>query len=393
MRLFLNSPKSAMIMRTACLCLISLLVGCGATGKQIDVRQLEAEQIRTYVHLRFLDKKELKGVDYERLGTVEGTSCLDSTRTGRVASKGDARDQLKVRAARLQADGVVNVLCEHHPASIFSDCQSAWTCVGEAIRVLDHHTLTKTPGPNGRPAAVAVVAANHAPTEKHEIPAGKIEGAVQMAKDSVSVGPLANPAALWIAPVFAAGGLVMGAATTDSLADVQVHRDVVDKAFVATPALQVALRDYAVAYARELYNCPCKPVPATAHLLRPHTGQPEAQDNAADELILELAVDEIGLQREYHGGPARLSISGHVRIARAGDGLELDYSQYRQVSVARELPTWANHNAAFFKRVLDSELHRLAKTMVDGSFRLSDLGGFGNTCRRPGCIWPTRTSP
>jgi uncharacterized protein YbjQ (UPF0145 family) len=48
----------------------------------------------------------------------------------------DATDQLRVKAARLDANGVLNVMCEAPSGpSLITNCWSSLTCHGAAIKV------------------------------------------------------------------------------------------------------------------------------------------------------------------------------------------------------------------------------------------------------------------
>lgn len=114
--------------------LLWLLTGCATAF--VEVIELDDEQIKT------LDKTmpvfltaELKGIDFDFLGSVKATSCFNNFILDDPSSKKDAMNQVKYKASIMGADAVINPMCQKEGTSLSKNCWTSITCEAAAIRI------------------------------------------------------------------------------------------------------------------------------------------------------------------------------------------------------------------------------------------------------------------
>jgi uncharacterized protein YbjQ (UPF0145 family) len=108
--------------------------GCASNP---DVRSLSSEQ-----RARFTSMDVVRGPiirPHTIVGSVEGLSCVRSTFRAAfdnryVVTEGEAIEGVKLRAALLDADAVVNVVCKTSGVDWANNCWSSIVCVGNAVR-------------------------------------------------------------------------------------------------------------------------------------------------------------------------------------------------------------------------------------------------------------------
>jgi uncharacterized protein YbjQ (UPF0145 family) len=72
---------------------------------------------------------------YEVIGTVKGLSCHQNARRDQVLTQEEAFQGLKINAAKLKADAVINTFCQRNSGTDWSNnCWASFVCVGDAIR-------------------------------------------------------------------------------------------------------------------------------------------------------------------------------------------------------------------------------------------------------------------
>lgn len=110
------------------------LGGCATAF--VEVIELDDEQIKT------LDKTmpvflttELKGIDFDFLGSVKATSCFNNFILDDPSSKKDAMHQVKYKASIMGADAVINPMCQKEGTSLSKNCWTSITCEAAAIRI------------------------------------------------------------------------------------------------------------------------------------------------------------------------------------------------------------------------------------------------------------------
>lgn len=113
---------------------LSLLTGCATAF--VEVIELDEEQIKT------LDKTmpvflttELKGIDFDFLGSVKATSCFNNFILDDPSSKENAINQAKYKASIIGADAVMNPMCQKGGTSLSKNCWTSITCEAAAIRI------------------------------------------------------------------------------------------------------------------------------------------------------------------------------------------------------------------------------------------------------------------
>ena len=77
----------------------------------------------------------VQGREYAMIQLLSATSCKNMV-WAPSPTQNDATDQLRVQAARIDANGLLNVMCEGPSGpSLTTNCWSSLTCHGAAIKV------------------------------------------------------------------------------------------------------------------------------------------------------------------------------------------------------------------------------------------------------------------
>ena len=122
-------PFRADLSNHRCPCSASDL-GCASNP---DVGSLEGDQ-----RARFSSMEVLRGPTAQShpiLGSVKGLSCHRNAYQRQQLTEGEAIEGVKLRAALLDADAVVNVVCQTNSgADWVNNCWSSIVCVGDAVR-------------------------------------------------------------------------------------------------------------------------------------------------------------------------------------------------------------------------------------------------------------------
>lgn len=114
--------------------LLWLLTGC--VGAFVQVIELDEKQIKALDRTMpvFLTA-DLKGIDFDFLGSVNATSCFNNLVTDDQSSKNDAMNQVKYKASIMGADAVINPICSKEGTSLSKNCWTSITCEAAAIRI------------------------------------------------------------------------------------------------------------------------------------------------------------------------------------------------------------------------------------------------------------------
>ena len=107
-----------------------MLVGC-ATNPEIG--SLSSEQ---RARLDTMQVYNL-GVDrpYKVLGSVKGLCCQLSTHQTQASTEAEAMEGLKLNAAILGADAIINTACQiKSMPDLANNCWTSFVCVGDAIK-------------------------------------------------------------------------------------------------------------------------------------------------------------------------------------------------------------------------------------------------------------------
>jgi uncharacterized protein YbjQ (UPF0145 family) len=119
-----NSALQAVILATA------LLGGCATNP---DVGSLSSSQRAKMASMEILRGPALRA--HNVLGPVKGLSCQRNAYQTQLLTEVEALEGIKLRAALLDADAAVNVVCQRHSgADWVNNCWASIVCVGDAVR-------------------------------------------------------------------------------------------------------------------------------------------------------------------------------------------------------------------------------------------------------------------
>lgn len=106
-------------------CVFLIVAGCASTEieKNPELRRAAAK-------VQILDSGQARALQLTVLSEIEGVSCT----VGQTAPSIDiARESLKISAAKIGADAVVNVVCQDGGRSL--TCDHRLVCRGDAVRL------------------------------------------------------------------------------------------------------------------------------------------------------------------------------------------------------------------------------------------------------------------
>lgn len=118
-------------MRMFILCLLVFtLAGC-VSNPGID--SLDSTELETFKRIQILEGDVTR--PYAVVATVKGKECHTDIDQSKALSTNDAITVLKVKAARKDADAIMNIKCERDRTTDWrNDCWSSVLCVGTAIK-------------------------------------------------------------------------------------------------------------------------------------------------------------------------------------------------------------------------------------------------------------------
>lgn len=110
------------------------LVGCvGPLFEHIRIDPTTVDDLRRQVPI--YTENDLRGRNYTVIQPLTATSCKNKMWEP-TPTQEDATDQLRVMAARLGGNGLLNVICEAPSGTnLLTNCWSSLTCHGAAIKV------------------------------------------------------------------------------------------------------------------------------------------------------------------------------------------------------------------------------------------------------------------
>lgn len=113
--------------------LASLIVILMLSGCVSGPPRLTPEQHQKLSKITIHRDGEKPEKDYSILGEISAADCSGAPAGGRVfGNSGRATDSLKLKAAAMNADAVINVRCGAIP--FLNNCWAAMKCDGEAVR-------------------------------------------------------------------------------------------------------------------------------------------------------------------------------------------------------------------------------------------------------------------
>jgi hypothetical protein len=114
--------------------LLVWITGCVGRGQIEDITELSPDVIDRMFDIDLIDNPG--DLDYVSLGELKGLSCVGGLYPGGpYPTEEDAIRQLKIRAARLYANAILNLTCTESIADFSNNCGRSWVCTGEAIDI------------------------------------------------------------------------------------------------------------------------------------------------------------------------------------------------------------------------------------------------------------------
>jgi len=111
-----------------------LVAGCfGPFFEHIQIDPTTVSDLRRQVPV--YTENDVQGREYVMIQPLSATSCKNKLWDPSPTQE-DATDQLRVKAARLGGNGLLNVICEASSGtSLITNCWSSLTCHSAAIKV------------------------------------------------------------------------------------------------------------------------------------------------------------------------------------------------------------------------------------------------------------------
>ena len=119
--------------RLICAIFATLLVyGCAGNP---SIENLSSEQRMKLAEMKFVTSSQLTKDSYEVIGPIEGLSCRRNKYSDIQPSEQEARQGLARQAASMDADAVLNAVCEFNRGADWKrNCWETDVCYGDAIR-------------------------------------------------------------------------------------------------------------------------------------------------------------------------------------------------------------------------------------------------------------------
>ena len=102
-----------------------------------NIRKMTPEARAKLGTIRVYYSGNSPGEAYALIQTIEGLSCRKSATSNEVVNKEEAIYALRLKASKLNADAVINLVCQHQGATFSPNCWESIICVGEAVIFLE----------------------------------------------------------------------------------------------------------------------------------------------------------------------------------------------------------------------------------------------------------------
>jgi uncharacterized protein YbjQ (UPF0145 family) len=125
-------------------CALVLLAGCASNPSVSSLSSIERQRVAEMV---IFEAGSIPRDSYRILGTVEGIACKRNLYASGSPSLDEAKQGVRIRAAQLGADAVINMICEDKREVDWGrNCWQTVVCVGDAIVLNDKSLLSHPPG-------------------------------------------------------------------------------------------------------------------------------------------------------------------------------------------------------------------------------------------------------
>lgn len=117
--------------RTLAVLLVTLAVAGCASNPSID--SLSSVQRTRYSQMEVINGTTSR--PYGVVGSVKGISCHRNAYQSRILTSDEAMEGVKLQAAQLEADAVLNVACQKKSEVDWgNNCWASIVCVGDAVK-------------------------------------------------------------------------------------------------------------------------------------------------------------------------------------------------------------------------------------------------------------------
>ena len=124
-------------------CALVLLAGCASNPSVSSLSSLERQRVAEMV---IFEAGSIPRDSYQILGAVEGIACKRNLYASGSPSMDEAKQGVRIRAAQLGADAVINMICEDKREVDWGrNCWQTVGCVGDAIVLHDKSLLSRPP--------------------------------------------------------------------------------------------------------------------------------------------------------------------------------------------------------------------------------------------------------
>lgn len=121
---------------------LAFLTGCASNP---SISALSSETRAKVSQIIFLESEAIPKESYEILGSVEGLACKRNLYASGAPSFEEARQGVKIRAAQLGANAIINMLCEENQKVDWGrNCWQSVICVGDAITIKDLSIISRS---------------------------------------------------------------------------------------------------------------------------------------------------------------------------------------------------------------------------------------------------------
>jgi len=122
-----------------------ILSSCMANLKIVDLNDMARRRI-SLVRL-YKEPNSPSASTYRIIKQIKGLSCWRNTNNPKIVTEGEALDGLRMRAAQIEADAVVNIICEHRTETDWkNNCWESVSCSGEAVVFTDYDPIEVADG-------------------------------------------------------------------------------------------------------------------------------------------------------------------------------------------------------------------------------------------------------
>lgn len=123
----MKTPKTIVLLLSIVMFITTFIFSCAS------VQTVDPELRRKAANLPIISVAELGDQDYRIISEVLGVSC--ARQAGSDPSMEGAEQEMRVEAAKINADAVINVFCEEGGVTFRRNCWKTIECRGDAIEI------------------------------------------------------------------------------------------------------------------------------------------------------------------------------------------------------------------------------------------------------------------